>query len=61
MNAQEALFGFMGWLTSRETPVTFSASHDAAIAAELVKEFAELNALPDVTQDYPNFIMPPTK
>lgn len=32
----EALFGFAGWLTSRDEVVTLSSRHDAAIAAQLV-------------------------
>ena len=48
MTASEALYGFMGWLTSREavTP-ELSAKHNAAIAAELVDEFCKANELRD--------------
>lgn len=35
----EALYGFMGWLTCRETPVTLGSNHDAAIAADLVDAY----------------------
>lgn len=45
MSASEALFGFVGWLTTRETSVTFSQKHDASIAAELVNEFCKANHL----------------
>jgi len=46
MNASEALYGFMGWLTSRDeiTP-EFSASRDASVAAQLVDEFCKENKL----------------
>jgi hypothetical protein len=45
LSASEALFGFMGWLTSLETPVTFSSHHEAGIAAQLVDEFCKANNL----------------
>lgn len=48
MNASEALYGFMGWLTSRDeiTP-EFSAKHDASEAAQLIAEFSKENKLTD--------------
>lgn len=45
LTASEALYGFAGWLTSREEPVVFSCRHDAAIAAELVDEYCRANEL----------------
>ena len=57
----EALFGFMGWLTSRD-PVAgpFSAHHNASQAAELVAEFCKSqgwesarDAFPRMLKDYP--------
>ena len=29
LSASEALFGFIGWLTSRNEPITMSSTHDA--------------------------------
>lgn len=46
LTASEALFGFAGWLTSRQEVVTFSRTHDAAKAADLVAEFMKENKLP---------------
>lgn len=48
MTASEALYGFMGWLTSREevTP-NFSSRHDASEAAVLVDVFCKENNLDD--------------
>ncbi len=51
MNASEALFGFAGWLTSRDEEVTASSRHDAAVWAELVGEFIQHNDLPPVRHD----------
>lgn len=45
INAAEALFGFMGMLTSMEHPVTFSARHGAGMGVELVGTFCESNSL----------------
>ena len=45
LSASEALFGVMWWLTSLETPVTFSSHHEAGIAAQLVDEFCKANNL----------------
>ncbi len=35
----EALYAFMGWLTARPKPVTFSVSNYAGEAVELIKQF----------------------
>jgi hypothetical protein len=43
----EALYVFMGWLTRREQPVTFSSETGSPEAAQLVAEFCEHNKLPD--------------
>ena len=45
LSASEALYGFAGWLTTRDTAVTFSAKHDAALAADLVNAFVGANGL----------------
>jgi hypothetical protein len=45
LTGSEALFGFCVWLTSREQPVTLSSRHDAAIVAELLREFCARNNL----------------
>lgn len=45
ISASEALFGFVGWLTSRDQAVTFSGHHNAGVAADLVALFCEVNDL----------------
>ena len=48
LSGSEALYGFMGWLTSGSKRVgPFSAIDDAAAAAELVDEFCKVNGLAD--------------
>ena len=51
MNASEALYGFAGWLTGRDKPVTAGANHDCAIWAELVEQFIKANDLTPVRDD----------
>ena len=46
LSASEALFGFVGWLTTRGLPVTFSSQHDACAGADLVARFCDANGLP---------------
>jgi len=41
----EALYAFAGMLTSRRAPITMSATHNAAPAADAVAEFCKANAL----------------
>lgn len=52
LRASESLYGFMGWLTSLEKPVTFSGYHEASLAAELVSEFCKTNDLAEPREDW---------
>ena len=60
MTASESVYGFAAWLTTRDEAVTLGAKHDAAIAAELVKEWCDTNGLPEPRDGvYPdNIVMP---
>ena len=61
LSASEALFGFMGWLTSLETPVTFSGHHEAGIGAQLVGEYCKANGLAEPREGwYLNLVQPST-
>lgn len=60
LTATEALYGFMGWLTTRDKDVTFSAHHSAAEAADLVEQFVKANDLGDVSRsDWHKFLVHP--
>jgi len=60
MTASEALFGFMGWLTTRKKAVTFSGHHDASKAAEMVGEFCRVNNLAEPDDRWAdNLVHPP--
>lgn len=45
LSASEALYGFMGWLTTRDEVVTFSCRHNASKSVDLVREFSDSNSL----------------
>ena len=45
LTASEAVYGFAGWLTTREEQTVMSSTDDAAVIAELVNEFCETNDL----------------
>lgn len=60
LSASEALFGFMGWLTSLETPVTFSGHHEASIGAELVDEYCKANGLAEPREGWHLNIVQPS-
>lgn len=45
LSASEAVYGFAGWLTSRDAVTTMSATHDCAGIADLVDEFCKANNL----------------
>lgn len=52
LNGSEAVYGLLDWLTCRDKEVTFSAKHNASIAAELAKQFCEENNLGEPRDDY---------
>lgn len=41
LSPSEAVYGFAGWLTTRDDVVTMSGHDDAAIVAELVDEYVK--------------------
>lgn len=47
LSASEALYAFMGWLTSREEQVCFSGKDNATPAVELIGQFCKHNNLPE--------------
>jgi hypothetical protein len=61
LSASEALFGFMGWLTTRDAEVTFSEHHDAGVAVDLVSEFCKVNNLKDPSSGWDKNLTHPTK
>lgn len=47
LTASEAVYGFGGWLTSRDEPVTMGSCHECSIVAELIDKFCKENNLED--------------
>lgn len=45
LTASEAIYAFVGWITTREERVCASSKDDCAVWAELIKEFTERNEL----------------
>lgn len=45
LSPSEALFGFCGWLTTRNEKTVLSGSHDAAPVVDLIKRFCNVNNL----------------
>lgn len=58
MNEKETLLAFLGWLTTRDEPVTFSARHDASVAVELIREFCEVQGFDEVRDGWVKQIVP---
>jgi len=53
-----ALYGFGGWLTTRDKSVTMSAKHNAAIVAELINEFIEKQKLEEPKNHWEKDLIP---
>lgn len=54
----EAVLGFAAWLTTRNEPVTFGATHDAAPAAELVEQFRISQGFDAPRENFPEHLRP---
>jgi len=59
LNSSEAVYGFAAWLTTRKEVTTMGANHDCAPIAALVKEFCEVNGLPEVSEAWPKELIHP--
>ena len=60
ISASEALYGFAGWLTSRNKPLIFSAAHDAAAVADAVDDFCKANNLDEPQKGWEKHFVYPT-
>jgi hypothetical protein len=45
MNASEAVYGFVAWLSCRKEKTVISSTDNCAPLAELIKQFCETNEL----------------
>lgn len=58
VSPSEALYGFAGWLTTRDQAVTFGATHDSATAADLVKAYCESQGFEAPRDDFHHNLRP---
>ena len=59
MSASEALYGFVGWLTTQDEPITAGSTHDCAVWAEKIKEFCDVNKLSEPREDWTTRLIHP--
>ena len=59
MSGAEALYGFAGWLTSRDEATVMSATHDAVPIVELVACFCKANNLQEPREGWENNLTHP--
>jgi len=60
LTASEAIYGFAGWLTTRDEEVTASAKHDACVWAKLAETFCEENNLEMPRDGWENNLIHPS-
>lgn len=60
LTAPEAVYGLLGWLTSREETVVLGARYDSSIGAKLAKEFCSTNNLGMCRESFPNYLKHPS-
>ncbi|MFH2029080.1 MAG: hypothetical protein ABIJ40_00460 [Bacteroidota bacterium] len=59
LNGSEALFGFCGWLTTRDEQTIMSAKDNCSPIVELIKKFRETNNLPEVRDGWDKILIHP--
>ena len=59
LTASEALFGFVGWLTTRDEKTVISSTDDCAPIVELIKQFYDANDLDDPRDGWENNLIHP--
>lgn len=52
LNASESLFGFCGWLTTREERTIMSAKDNCSPIVDLIDKFQKANTLPKVREGW---------
>lgn len=56
LTGSEAIYGFAGWLTTRKQATILGGSFDAAPVAELVKLYCEVSRLPEIREDWKDYV-----
>lgn len=60
LTASEAVYGFCGWLTTREKQTVMSSTDDAAPIADLISQFCSENGLDDPRDHWENHLIHPS-
>lgn len=58
LNAAEALYGFVAWLTTRKHTLFLGAAHDAAPSVPLIQQFIQANGLAQTREDWQKKLIP---
>jgi len=58
LNASEAVYGFVSWLTTREKLTLMGSSEDSGYPCQLVKRYCKYQNLPCVTDNWPENLIP---
>jgi hypothetical protein len=59
LNPSESVFGFCAWLTTRKDVTKMSSSNDCAPIVELIKDFIKTNNLPEIRENWTDFLTHP--
>jgi hypothetical protein len=61
LSASEAIFGFCGWLTSRDKKTIMSSTDNAAIIADLAAKFCQTNELEEPREGWEKNLIHPAE
>ncbi len=60
LTASEALYGFVGWLTTRKEKTIMSSSHDCSVLVELITQFCDENSLSEPRERWEKNLIHPS-
>lgn len=59
ITASEALFGFIGWITTQSTPIIASSKHDVSVWANKIGEFCKVNNFSEPRAGWAKYLIMP--
>ena len=60
LSPSEALYGFVGWLTSRDEVIKIGATEEVPPLPQLVEEFCKVNKLKEPREDWADNLIHPS-
>ena len=60
LSASEAVYGFCGWLTTREKETKMGSKNNCAVVADLANEFCKENKLEEPREHWANILIHPS-